>query len=48
MTKRILVDAVHPEEVRVAVAEDSKLIEFEFETLEKKQIKNNDSDAILS
>ncbi|HCR86541.1 MAG TPA: ribonuclease E/G [Alphaproteobacteria bacterium] len=41
MTKRILVDAVHPEEVRVAVAEDSRLLEFEFETFEKKQIKNN-------
>lgn len=41
MTKRILVDAAHPEEVRVAVAEDTKLIEFEFETAEKKQIKNN-------
>lgn len=41
MTKRILVDAVHPEEIRVAVAEDSRLLEFEFETFEKKQIKNN-------
>jgi ribonuclease E len=41
MVKRILVDAVHPEETRVAVADDSKLIEFDFETLEKKQIKSN-------
>jgi ribonuclease E len=41
MAKRILVDAVHPEEVRVAVADESKLIEFEFESEQKKQIKSN-------
>jgi ribonuclease E len=41
MTKRILVDAAHPEEIRVAVADDSKLLEFDFESLEKKQIKSN-------
>lgn len=41
MTKRILVDAVHPEEIRVAVADDAKLIEFDFESHEKKQIKSN-------
>jgi ribonuclease E len=41
MTKRILVDAVHPEEIRVAVADDAKLVEFDFESHEKKQIKSN-------
>lgn len=41
MTKRILIDAVHPEEVRVAVADDTKLVEFEFESTQKKQIKSN-------
>lgn len=41
MTKRILIDAVHPEEVRVAVADDTKLIEFDFESTQKKQIKSN-------
>jgi ribonuclease E len=41
MTKRILVDAVHPEEIRVAVADDNKLVEFDFESHEKKQIKSN-------
>lgn len=41
MVKRLLVDAVHPEEIRVALADESKLIEFEFESAEKKQIKSN-------
>ncbi len=41
MTKRILVDAVHPEEIRVAVADDSRLVEFDFESVEKRQIKSN-------
>ena len=41
MTKRILVDAVHPEEIRVAVADEAKLLEFDFESHEKKQIKSN-------
>jgi ribonuclease E len=41
MTKRILVDAVHPEEVRVAVADDTRLIDYEFESTHKKQIKSN-------
>lgn len=41
MTERILIDAVHPEEIRVAVANDSRLEEFDFETTSKKQIKSN-------
>src|SRR5690606_22201811 len=31
----------HPEEVRVAVADETKLIEFDFESTQKKQIKSN-------
>ncbi len=41
MTKRLLIDAVHPEEIRVVLADESKLIEFEFESDHKKQIKSN-------
>ncbi len=41
MTKRILIDAVHLEEVRVALLNDSRLEEFDFESSEKKQIKSN-------
>lgn len=41
MTKRILIDAVHPEEVRVAVADETRLLEFDFESVQKKQIKSN-------
>lgn len=41
MAKRILIDAAHPEEIRVAVAIDSVLQEFDFETSAKKQIKSN-------
>lgn len=41
MVERILIDAVHPEEVRVVIANNSRLEEFDFETSEKKQIKGN-------
>ncbi|MCB2081237.1 MAG: ribonuclease E/G [Rickettsiales bacterium] len=41
MTKRMLIDAVHPEDIRVVVAEDTRLEEFDFETAAKKQIKGN-------
>ena len=41
MTQRILIDAVHPEEVRVVMAQDNRLEEFDFETAVKKQIKGN-------
>ncbi len=41
MVQRILIDAVHPDEIRVAVADDNKLQEFDFENVAKKQIKGN-------
>ncbi len=41
MTKRILVDGVHLDEVRVAVVNDDRLEEFDFENIGKKQIKGN-------
>ena len=41
MTKKLLIDAQHPEEIRVALADDSKLIEYEFESVQKKQIKSS-------
>ena len=41
MVKRILIDGVHSEEVRVVVTNDSRLEEFDFETASRKQIKSN-------
>ncbi len=41
MTKRILIDAVHAEEVRVVMAQDERLEEFDFEVEARKQIKGN-------
>jgi len=41
MTERILIDASHPEETRVVLAQDSRLEEFDFESATKKQIKGN-------
>ncbi len=41
MTKRMLIDAVHPEDVRVVVADNNRLEEFDFETATRKQIKGN-------
>lgn len=41
MTKRMLIDASHAEEVRVAVVGDGRLEDFDFETATKKQIKGN-------
>lgn len=41
MTKRILIDGVHLDEVRVAVVNDDRLEEFDFENVGKKQIKGN-------
>ena len=41
MVRRILIDAVHPEEIRVALEENSRLEEFDFESASKKQIKSN-------
>ncbi len=41
MTRRILIDAVHQDEVKVVMAEDTRLEEFDFETSSKRQIKSN-------
>jgi ribonuclease E len=37
----MLIDAAHPEETRVAVVEDSRLEEFDFESATKTQLKGN-------
>ena len=41
MTKRMLIDASHPEETRVVVINDHQLEEFDFESSTKKQLKGN-------
>jgi len=41
MTKRMLVDATHPEETRVAIVDDRRLEDFDFESASKKQLKGN-------
>ncbi|MBA3055918.1 MAG: S1 RNA-binding domain-containing protein, partial [Sphingomonadales bacterium] len=41
MTTRMLIDARHPEETRVAVLTGNRIEEFDFESAEHKQIKGN-------
>jgi ribonuclease E len=41
MTKRMLIDASHPEETRVVVLNDHQLEDFDFESSTKKQLKGN-------
>lgn len=41
MTKRMLIDAAHPEEIRVVVVDGNKLDEFDHEVSTKKQLKGN-------
>src|ERR1700722_4242797 len=41
MTKRMLVDATHPEETRVAIVGERRLEDFDFESTSKKQLKGN-------
>jgi ribonuclease E len=41
MAKRMLIDATHAEETRVAVVDGNKLIEFDYESKVRKQIKGN-------
>jgi ribonuclease E len=41
MTKRMLIDATHPEETRVVVLDGHRLADFDFETSTKKQLKGN-------
>lgn len=41
MTKRMLIDAAHPEELRVAIANESKLEDFDYQSATRTQIKGN-------
>ncbi len=41
MSTRMLIDARHPEETRVAVVQGNRIEEFDFESAEHKQIKGN-------
>ena len=41
MTMRMLIDARHPEETRVAVVKGTRIEEFDFESEEHKQLKGN-------
>ncbi len=41
MTKRMLIDAAHPEQTRVAVVDGNRVEEFDFESQSKKQLRGN-------
>src|SRR5438128_2099880 len=41
MSRRMLIDARHPEETRVAVVKGNRIEEFDFESAEHKQLKGN-------
>src|SRR5690349_19868882 len=41
MSMRMMIDARHPEETRVAVAQGNRIEEFDFESAEHKQLKGN-------
>ncbi len=41
MAKRMLIDATHPEQTRVAVVDGQRLLEFDFESISRKQLKGN-------
>ena len=41
MAKKMLIDATHPEETRVAIVENNKLVDLDFESVHKRQIKSN-------
>jgi ribonuclease E len=41
MTKRMLIDASHPEETRVVVVDGSKVEEFDFEAASRRPLKGN-------
>lgn len=41
MTKRMLIDATHEEETRVAITDGNKLIEYDYESSSRKPIKGN-------
>ena len=41
MAKRMLIDAAHPEEIRIAILNGSRLEDYDFEAATKRQIKGN-------
>ncbi|WP_112312389.1 Rne/Rng family ribonuclease [Pseudogemmobacter bohemicus] len=41
MAKKMLIDATHPEETRVVVVDGNKVEEFDFETINKRQLAGN-------
>ena len=41
MSKKMLIDATHPEETRVVVADGTKVEEFDFESSAKRQLAGN-------
>ncbi len=41
MTKKMLIDATHPEETRVVVADGNKVEDFDFESINKRQLAGN-------
>ncbi|MBL8531929.1 MAG: ribonuclease E/G [Hyphomonadaceae bacterium] len=41
MAKKMLIDAAHPEETRVAVLDGNRVEDFDFETASKKQLRGN-------
>src|SRR5476649_2338134 len=41
MTKRMLIDAQHPEETRIVIADENKVYDFDFVSTAKKQLKGN-------
>ena len=41
MTKKMLIDAAHPEETRVVVVDGNRVEEFDFESQSKKQLRGN-------
>ncbi|MCS5607597.1 MAG: S1 RNA-binding domain-containing protein, partial [Alphaproteobacteria bacterium] len=41
MTTRMLIDATHAEETRIVVVDGKRLVDFDFETTTKRQLKGN-------
>ncbi|PZO84530.1 MAG: ribonuclease E/G, partial [Micavibrio aeruginosavorus] len=41
MPKTMLIDATHPEETRVAVVDGNRLVEFDYESKVRKQLKSS-------
>ena len=41
MTKRMLIDAAHPEETRVVIVDSNRVEELDFESRHKRQLRGN-------